>query len=191
MNALCQEPGLVLEPFQSVEAGTIADILLQSYSPLLEQLPRARAAELQVEWREYDEAIFGEPETVGACGFVCTCDGQVVGFGSWDPREWPKTGKVGHNCILPQFQRKGYGRAQIEEILCRFARNGFIKAVVRTDEHPFFHPARKMYECCGFHEVAREPGSLLDQYAMLVYELELSDRFERYLTQPNTRGTKD
>jgi hypothetical protein len=28
---------------------------------------------------------------------------------------------------------------------------------VRTDEHPFFHPARKMYECCGFHEVAREP----------------------------------
>ncbi len=178
VKSLESRPDFVLEPFQSVAAGTIADLLRQSYSPLLAQLPQARAAELLSDWCEYDAAIVGEPETVGACGFVSSCDNRVVGFGSWDPRGWPNVGEVGHNCIVPPQQRRGYGRAQIEEILNRFARDGFMKAIVRTDEHPFFLPARKMYERCGFRLSAREPGSLVEGYDTLVYELDLADRFE-------------
>ena len=44
---------------------------------------------------------------------------------------------------------------QIEEVLRRFRVWGFRKAIVTTGDDPFFQPAQRMYEACGFVEVAR------------------------------------
>lgn len=160
-------------PFAGCRPGLIYDLLSESYAPLLEQLPETKVSELLQDWREYDAAVFGEPDTVGASGFVTRLEEKIIGFGSWNPTNWPAVGIIGHNCITPRHASRGYGRRQIVEILRRFTEAGFQAASVRTDEHPFFAPARRMYLSCGFEEVARYPGELLDEYAMIEYERHL------------------
>lgn len=160
-------------PFAGCRPGLIFDLLCESYAPLLEQLPDTKVSELLEDWREYDAAVFGEPDTVGAAGFVTRLGQEIIGFASWNPTNWPAVGIIGHNCITPTHASRGYGRSQIVEILRRFTEAGFEMASVRTDEHPFFAPARRMYLSCGFDEVARYPGELLDDNAMIEYERRL------------------
>jgi GNAT superfamily N-acetyltransferase len=152
-------------PFAGCRPGLIFNLLSESYAPLLEELPDTKVSELLRDWREYDAAVFGEPDTVGASGFVTRLEEEVISFASWDPTNWPAVGIIGHNCIAPTHASRGYGRRQIIEI--------FQTASVRTDEHPFFAPARRMYLSCGFEEVARYPGELLDEYTMIEYERRL------------------
>ncbi len=161
---------LEFAPFKGCRRGLIADLLASSYGPLLEQLPAVKVSELRRDWADYDDAVRAEPDTIGDSGFLTALGAHVIGFASWDPRGWPCLGKIGHNCIVPAYQGHGYGRRQIEEVLSLFRRKGFRRVQVRTDEHPFFEPARRMYERCGFEFVAREPGVLLDGFEMLVYE---------------------
>lgn len=161
-------------PFARYGQGLIAELLWESYGALLKELPPEKVEELRRDWEEYDAAVYREPDTVGACGFFTLLEGEVVGFGSWDPRDWPEVGEVGHNCILPRYQGRGYGRRQIEEILRRFRNRGFRRARVRTDEHPFFVPARRIYEGCGFREISRQPGTLVEGYDTVVYERQLT-----------------
>ncbi|MEW5983135.1 MAG: GNAT family N-acetyltransferase [Acidobacteriota bacterium] len=164
------QSSLAFVSFQSRPQGLLADLLVRCYVPLLQQLCAAKAAGLRREWTDYDEAVHAEPETVGSAGFFSLLGDEVVGFASWDPRGWPDIGRVGHNCVVPEHQGRGFGRCQIEEVLGLFRRLEFSCAQVRTDEHPFFEPARRMYQGCGFQLVGREPGTLFDGSAMLVYE---------------------
>lgn len=163
-------PHMEFEPFGGCGPGVIADLLARCYEPLLQLLPAAKAAELRRDWTAYDEAVHGGPDTVGAAGFLTLVEGHVIGFASWDPRRWPEVGLIGHNCIVPEHQGHGFGGRQIEEILSRFGRIGFQRVEVRTDEHPFFTPARRMYERCGFVLVRRESGALFHGLDTLVYE---------------------
>ena len=168
---MCLEFGLLT----GCRSGFLADLLANCYAPLLEQLPAAKAAELRSDWADYDDAVHTEPDTVGDSGFLSLLGTQPIGFASWDPREWPDIGRVGHNCIIPEFQGRGYGRRQVEEVLSVFRRKGFRKVQVRTDEHPFFEPARRMYRRCGFQLVGRDTGVLLDGFEMLVYERAIAE----------------
>ncbi len=142
-------------PFAYYEPGLIWRILAVSYASLLQELPKDRVTELLADWQGYDTAVFEEPDTIGGSGFVTSLKGHVIGFASWNPTRWPSLGILGHNCVLPEYRRKGYGQLQIGEILRRFTRAGYARARVQTDEHPFFAAARTMYESCGFAEVAR------------------------------------
>jgi GNAT superfamily N-acetyltransferase len=157
-------------PLDTGTPGLVVELLAECYEPLLAQLPPLKGEQLLAEWRAYDDAVQSEPDSVGASGFFTVFCDQVIGFGSWDPREWPDRGRVGHNCIRPAYQGHGHGCRQIEEILARFQRGGFRAACVRTDEHVFFAPARRMYARCGFYLAGREPGTLLDDHATLVHE---------------------
>jgi GNAT superfamily N-acetyltransferase len=148
----------------------LVGLLVRCYAPLLTQLPVAKVSELRCDWDDYDDAVHSEPDTVGASGLLTCRSGQVIGFAPWDPRGWPEVGRVGHNCIIPEFQGRGYGRRQVEEVLNLFREKNFRGAQVRTDEHPFFEPARRMYGRCGFRLIGREPGVLLDGFELLVYE---------------------
>ncbi len=159
----------------SVRRGTLSAMLRESYAPLLDTLPAGIATDLCSQWDEYDESVVSEPDTVGASGFLTSLHGEPIGFGSWDPRGWPAIGRVGHNCIVPTHQRKGYGQLQLREIMRRLRAMGFGGIEVRTDEHPFFEPARRMYMRYGFKLMAYEPGVLSARHRMLVYGLRCSD----------------
>ncbi len=152
--------------------GTIASLLQQSYADLVKSAPSLWEPE-QMNWEQYDHDVFGQPQTVGACIFLTLLDGHIVGFGSWDPRQRPRFGIVGHNCVLPEFRRRGLGKRQIHEILRRFREMAIETAIVSTHDHPFFVPAQRMYEACGFREVRRIPWHRDPGLSIIEYEKEL------------------
>lgn len=159
--------------FEQCPQGELAEMLLQSYAPLLRELPVKGGLELRRGWQEFDREVHRAPETVGRCGFLTLLNGEPIGFGSWDPRGWPESGRVGHNCVRPEYQRRGFGRRQLEEILGRFRARGFATAEARTGERDFFEPARRMYERCGFEVVGRTAGALGPEYGTLIYRVSL------------------
>ena len=105
-----------------------------------------------------------------------TTGGRVVGFGSYDLRQRPALGIVGHNCILPEFRGRGFGKEQILEILRRFRIQGIRKAKTSTGARPFFHPAQRMYIACGFQETGRVPCDADPSQDVIEYEMELVNK---------------
>ncbi len=161
--------GLCFTAFAGHEPGTILSLLSHSYAAYLALDPEA-ARTWPADWATYDWEVFQHTDTVGACGFVTCLDGEPVGFASWDPRGYP-TAVIGHNCILPAFQGHGYGTAQIRRVLELLQARGFRQARVTTGDHPFFLPAQRMYEACGFREVARGHGDPRVSLPTIGYEL--------------------
>jgi len=134
--------------------GLIYSLLKRSYKDLTREIPEL-LNKWQDDWKQYDKEVHKFPDTIGNAGFLTTLNEKVIGFGSYDPRQSPELGIIGHNCILPEFRGKGFGRAQILKILVIFKKLGVNKVKVSTGEHPFFNPARKMYISCGFEETRR------------------------------------
>ena len=148
------------------EQGIIFSLLKESYGEVWND-------KLEQSLKESDKEVFENPDIVGACVFISTLNGKPVGMASWDPRQGPELGIMGHSCILPEFQGRGYGREQINEILKRFKLNKFVKVRVTTGEEPFFKPARKMYLSCGFKETKRYDSCYNPPYKSIDYEIEL------------------
>lgn len=162
--------------FDQHRRGLLVSLLSQSYAEYFEHDPDCKEA-WQQSWEEYDKNVFQYPDTIGACGFVTCLKGRVIGFASWDPRQFPDYGIVGHNCILPPFRGNSYGKRQIAEILRIFKQRGFKRARATTGEHLFFEPAQKMYRSCGFREINRSFGDPHSRFRRIDYELSLSDAF--------------
>ncbi len=152
--------------------GVLADMLKRSYAALLTIDSQHWTPEVW-KWEQFDINAFKHPETIGSCVFFSWVDEQLVGFGSYDPRKKPELGIVGHNCILPEFRRKGCGLWQLREILRRFAAMGIKKAQATTHEHAFFGPARRMYLACGFRETRRIPWDSNPSQQVIDYEKEI------------------
>ena len=148
------------------EPGTVYAILVECYADLLD-------AALRDSFRQFDQRVFADPQTVGACAIVSSVGDETVGFVSHGPRQGPDTGLIGQNGVLPAFQRRGYGTQQVLEIIRRFTARGYARARVSTSEHPFFAPARRMYEKCGFRETGRVPNDRWGPYAIVYYEKSL------------------
>ncbi len=178
---------ILFTPFAGHKPGIIVSLLSQSYAAYLALDPQAAGA-WPADWAVYDQDVFRFPDTVGACGFVTCLRGQAIGFASWDPRRFPEYGVIGHNCILPAFQGSGYGTAQIHRVLDFLRGRGFRQARVTTGDHPFFGPAQRMYEACGFQEVGRGCRDPRTTLPMIDYELPLQDAEERAFLGPGSVG---
>ena len=151
--------------------GIIASMLRSSYAELLEMdsFWQSECAN----WEQYDKEVFTNPETVGFSIFLTRVDGDIVGFASWDPRQRPEYGIIGHNCVLPDFRGRGLGKIQISEVLRRLRVLGIRMVKVSTNDHSFFVPAQRMYAACGFHEVGRKPCARNPKMTFIEYENEL------------------
>ena len=154
MTEFEKETWLLFTPFARHEEGIVVSLLSQSYAAYLALDPQA-AQVWPGDWAAYDREVFRLHDSVGASGFVASLGAQAIGFASWDPRQFPTDGVIGHNCILPAFQGHGYGTAQIRRVLDLLRAWGFEQAHVTTGDHPFFRPAQRMYEACGFCKVGR------------------------------------
>jgi len=157
--------------------GTVARLLRESYAALLEAEPVPWREESEA-WEHFDADVYGELETVGACTTLSWAGEDLVGLLSFDPRQAPEIGVIGHNCILPRLLGRGYGKAQIEEMLRRFRKNGIREARVTTCKHPFFEPARRMYASIGFRQVGRAETDLDPRKRLIHYELQLTEEGE-------------
>lgn len=160
---------LSFAPLHEQRPGVIASMLKRSYAVLLTSDPAHWMTE-QREWTQFDRNAFENPHTVGACVFLSWSGDQLVGFGSYDPRQKPERGIIGHNCILPEFRGNGFGKQQIHEILRIFEGMGIRLAKASTCDDPFFIPAQRMYTACGFHEVRRVPWVRNPNLTLIEYE---------------------
>ena len=166
--------GNVMLTFESIvpfEKGILFLLLSQSFAELWN-------SELEQKVRRYDEEAFGYPDTVGACVFITVLDGRPVGMMSWNPRQGPEICILGYNCILPECQGRGFGKAQVKEILKRLRQQGFEKVVVTTGDHPFYEPAAGMYRTCGFREIRRYPEGRDPRYGSIDFAIEIEKAFE-------------
>ncbi len=157
---------LTFRPAVEYEPGTFYTILAQCYADILD-------VTLSSSLRQFDHEIFASPDTVGACASISSIDDTIIGFFSYDPRQGPQIGLVGHNGILPSFRKQGFGTHQILEILRLFTVRGFARVRVTTSEHPFFLPARRMYEKCGFRVSGIAPATNASLYGTVQYEKSL------------------
>ena len=147
---------LCFDSIREHSPGVIADLLRRSHAELLDADPEHWSGEA-LDWVQYDRDAFVDPDTVGACIFITCLGREPIGLGSWEPRGNGR-GQVGHNCIVPEHRGHGYGTHQLREIVHRMQRQGLGDIRVTTCEHPFFLPARRMYQSCGFLETGRRDG---------------------------------
>ena len=159
-------------PPSACPPGTVARLLRESYAALIVSEPVPWEEETQG-WDRFDSDVYGMPETVGACAALSWAGEELVGLLSFDPRRAPEVGIIGHNCIVPPYRGRAYGKAQIEEVLRRFRERGIRTARVTTCQHPFFEPARRMYASVGFRETGRENHEADPRKRVIYYELEL------------------
>jgi GNAT superfamily N-acetyltransferase len=158
-------------PFER-EPGIIFRLLDQSYAELVRTHPELWEPEKE-NWEEFDRDVFENPGTIGACTFLTWFGKALVGFFSFDLRPMPAYGVIGHNCILPEYRNRGFGKQQIAEILRRFRQMGIRQARVSTSDHPFFVPAQKMYTACGFVEFKRVPFDRDPKQNMIHYQMKI------------------
>ncbi|HEO72321.1 MAG TPA: GNAT family N-acetyltransferase [Candidatus Hydrogenedentes bacterium] len=152
--------------------GIIASMLVRSYAPLIAIDPDHWGGERE-KWSAFDHEVFHNLDTVGADAFITCLDDNAIGFASFDSRAAPQLAHIGHNCILPGFQRRGYGTRQVDEVLRRLRERGIAQARVTTGVHPFFEPARRMYRACGFEETHRATPGDDRRYGIIEFRLEL------------------
>jgi GNAT superfamily N-acetyltransferase len=157
---------LIFNKIDKYEHGTIYRLLSQSYEEILDR-------QLQQQFQKFDKDVFENPDTVGACTFITSLGLNDIGMASYDPRQAPKQAIIGHNCVLHQYRKNGYGRKQFLEIIKRLKLRNVSRILVSTSENPFFEPAQKMYHSCGFTELERKKRQPLDQYKTIYYELKL------------------
>jgi len=141
-------------------AGTVFNLLRQAWTPLWNP-------KLEENIRRFDNEVAEQPRTVGACTFVTCLESEPVGMGSYDPRQAPAQGLIGWNCVVPNHQRQGIGKAQILEMLRIFRRLGIQKACVITMNDDFSTPAQRTYEACGFIKARKTEDNNIE------YEIEL------------------
>ena len=128
---------------------------------------------LEKSLRRFDHEVFAHPDTVGVCTLITALADRTVGLVSYDPRPGPQLGIIGYNGILPLYRRKGYGSRQIREVIRILIARGFETASVTTSLLPFFKPARRMYETCGFREVSRKRAPAGRRHDVVLYQKNL------------------
>jgi GNAT superfamily N-acetyltransferase len=160
---------LTFAPISHFQPGALSDLIRRSYARLVQECSEHWKDEAK-EWDDFDRQAFAHPGTIGTCVLISCLDDQPVGLASYDPRNEPEYGRVGQNCILPEFRGRGFGKQQILEVLRRLKGRRIRNARVTTSEHPFFLPARKMYEALGFKETRRFPGGPDPRYGIIELE---------------------
>lgn len=157
------------------QQGLIASMLKRSYADLVEADPEHWEPEA-LKSEQFDREVFEQPDTIGACVFLSWSEDQLIGFASYDPRQRPEFGIVGHNCVLPEFRGRGLGKQQIREIVRRFRAMETRLARASTGESSFFSPTQRMYTACGFQETGRRPWEGDPSQNVIEYEMRLDNQ---------------
>ncbi|MBN1415746.1 MAG: GNAT family N-acetyltransferase [Bacteroidales bacterium] len=151
---------LEYKTIDNFKPGLIKRLLKNCYKGLIEHFPEEKQRFYR-QWEKEDNETFNNPKTVGKYVLFSCINNSPIGYVSWDDRQFP-LGIVGQNCILPDYQGKGYGKKQIELIIKFFQDNKFNEIQAITGDHEFFAPARRIYITCGFQELKKTKGDIFE-----------------------------
>jgi GNAT superfamily N-acetyltransferase len=141
--------------------GLILQIIKASYQDLIGYFPDEKQR-LYSQWEKEDMDAFNNPDTIGKHVLFTCIKNKPIGYFSWDDRQYT-IGIIGQNCVLPNYQGKGYGKKQIEVIIRLFQENKFKEITTITGDHQFFLSSQKMYIGCGFSEQKKIKGDLFNK----------------------------
>lgn len=149
---------IVFKKITEFPRGSLASLLKDGYSfePKFER-------DFHKQWQEFDDFFYDNPRIAEFSGFMTVLDEKPIGFVSWNPSRLPEFTEVGHNCILPEYKGKGYGKRQMQEAVRRMTAQGPKKIVVWTNE--LLVPAQHTYESAGFQFVKKSEETLCPEYA--------------------------
>ena len=139
----------IYKPISLFEKGSILQILKTCYQDFFIYFLNEKNRLLDL-WEKEDEDAFNIP-IIGEHSLFTCINGQVIGYFSWDNRNFPN-GLIGQNCIIPAYQNQGYGRKQLAVIEEKFIHSNFKEVSVITGDHEFFLPAQKMYLACEYRK---------------------------------------
>jgi len=117
---------LKFEQITEYEEGIVFSLLSQSFAEVLDN-------GLEEKIKQYEREVFENPDTVGACAFISTLNGQPIGLASWDPRQGPDVGIIGYY-IRPSQRRKGYGSLILALSLDKAKQLGLKKVLVTCND---------------------------------------------------------
>jgi RimJ/RimL family protein N-acetyltransferase len=134
-----------IKKFSETPEGTLYKSLIDAYSEFPELTDFFKDS-----WQDFDKFVYSSLSFMDYNGFVTLDDNVVIGFMSWDPRGLPESVEIGHNCIIKNYQGKGYGKEQLLLGL-EMIKNLKPKTIlVKTGNVDFFKPAQSMYTSAGF-----------------------------------------
>lgn len=79
--------------------------------------------------------------------------GDIVGYATYSVDENRKIGIIGNNAVGPEFQGRGIASVLHKKVLEELKKAGMEIGFVSTLEKD--KPAQRVYEKCGFKELAR------------------------------------
>ncbi|MDE5563317.1 MAG: GNAT family N-acetyltransferase [Clostridiales bacterium] len=146
--------------------GTLAALLADGYS-----FEPQFARYWQMQWQEFDDFFYANPQIADKYGFVTTLNGEPIGLVSWDPRKLPEYAEMGHNCIATKYKGNGYGKLQMREAVNRILSQGAKKIFVWTNER--LVAAQRTYESVGFKFIKKGDEPICPELAgkRMYYEL--------------------
>lgn len=155
------------EKFSKFPKGIMYELLKDSYSfePRYEK-------DWGNEWKKADDFFYNNLNIADECGFITTLNDKPIGFICWDPRNNPKYTEIGHNCIIKNYKRKGYGKKQLQEAIIRIKEKKPQKIIVTTNEGLI--PAQKNYESVGFKFVNYRKNPWNKEYVGRLMDYELT-----------------
>lgn len=102
----------------------------------------------------WSEGIFRDCLLAGYSSVVLDVEGQVVGYGIMSVAA--AEAHILNLCVHPSYQRCGYGRSLLHELLTR-ARAAAVKKVF-LEVRPSNYPALALYAAQGFKRIGIRPG---------------------------------
>jgi ribosomal protein S18 acetylase RimI-like enzyme len=134
-----------VKKFSGTSEGILYTLLIDAYSEFPELTNFFKES-----WLEFDKFVYSNLSFMDYNGFVTLEDNIVIGFMSWDPRLLPDSVEIGHNCIIKNYQSKGYGKKQLLLGLEMIKKMKPKSIKVKTGNIDFFKPAQCMYRSAGF-----------------------------------------
>ena len=148
---------LLVRPARRDDVSAIAEVTRESFGPY--SMSRMKedffGAPLGGKpWHHYKvRSVCGYARRALDCFVVAELAGRVVGYASYSLDEEQQLAEVGNNAVLPEYQRRGIATALQEEVMARFAEEGYRHWTVSTLSNDL--PAQRLYAKMGFEEYIR------------------------------------
>jgi GNAT superfamily N-acetyltransferase len=98
----------------------------------------------------------GSQSLAGDAVFVLACNGEIIGVTGWALDRYESDNYwLGWLYVHASHTRRGLGRRLLEHTESALSKRRVRRLFISTSSHPFYRPARVLYEGMGYREVGR------------------------------------
>lgn len=136
--------------FKTIDRGKISHIVHHCFDELKTQ--SWADASWWRELEEHEEYVLEDPIASRHC-WIASLDNKDLGFGSYDPKFAKDTAFLSYVGILPEHQRKGFGKQLLQFLIQQMREDRSSRVLTTLHMHPFFLPAYYTFQSLKFEVV--------------------------------------